>query len=75
MNTYLIENEKSRCCGCAICSFACPTKAIHMDYDDEGFAFPAVDDSLCVKCGKCKAVCPMDVFKKQEEQNAVFFQV
>ncbi|MBQ3548138.1 MAG: Coenzyme F420 hydrogenase/dehydrogenase, beta subunit C-terminal domain [Clostridia bacterium] len=72
MNTYLIENEKSRCCGCAICSFACPTKAIHMDYDDEGFAFPAVDDSLCVKCGKCKAVCPMDVFKKQEEQATAY---
>lgn len=27
--------------------------------DDEGFLYPKVDDSLCIKCKKCISVCPI----------------
>lgn len=72
MNTYLTKNEKSQCCGCAMCAFACPTKAITMTYDNEGFAFPVVDNDLCIHCNKCQTVCPMDVMDKHTEKTAAF---
>ena len=50
-------NEKSVCCGCGACANACPTGAIKMTLDTEGFIYPSVDDSKCCSCGKCKKVC------------------
>lgn len=29
-----------------------------MQNDKEGFAYPAIDDSLCVDCGLCRKTCP-----------------
>lgn len=72
MNNYLIENKKSRCCGCTMCAFACPTKAIQMSYDYEGFAFPVVNSTLCVDCNKCYAVCPMEVTPKNNREITLY---
>ena len=49
----------SLCSGCSACYAACPSKAISMKPDCEGFTYPHVDDSLCVKCGLCERVCPV----------------
>lgn len=51
-------NEKKDCCGCEGCYNVCPTKCISMEYDDEGFKFPRVDDKKCIKCNLCEKVCP-----------------
>ena len=53
----LFENE-NECCGCTACYAVCPQKAIKMEEDKEGFLYPNVDDSLCVKCFLCMKVCP-----------------
>lgn len=50
--------EKARCCGCGACAATCPTNAIQMVYDNEGFSYPDVDSDKCIKCGKCVKVCP-----------------
>jgi len=31
-----------------------------MKPDDEGFLYPFVDQLLCIKCGLCKTVCPIN---------------
>jgi len=72
MNVYLNKNNKTQCCGCGVCAFACPTKAITMAFDSEGFAFPVVDNQLCINCGKCSRVCPMEVSKKHSEDAAAY---
>lgn len=46
-----------RCTGCTACSYVCPTKAISMQEDEEGFCYPAIDESKCISCGKCLRVC------------------
>ncbi len=51
--------QKELCCGCGACEDICPTEAIHMVRDREGFEYPKVNGSRCVDCGRCKAVCPI----------------
>ncbi|MBQ7794388.1 MAG: Coenzyme F420 hydrogenase/dehydrogenase, beta subunit C-terminal domain [Clostridia bacterium] len=52
-----IEALKQECTGCSACKTVCPTGSITMMLDSEGFYFPNVDSSKCVKCGKCETVC------------------
>ena len=72
MNSYLTENKKEFCSGCSLCAFSCPTKALEMQQDFEGFSFPVLNNSLCVNCGKCAKVCPMDVFEKNTDTPKAF---
>ncbi len=46
------------CCGCTACYNICPTHAIEMVSDKEGFAYPVVSKEQCINCLKCSHVCP-----------------
>lgn len=48
-----------RCSGCTACSQACPKRCITMQQDAEGFLYPHIDNTKCIKCGRCKVVCPV----------------
>lgn len=58
MKDNIIVVEKENCYGCHACSNICPTGAITMSTDEEGFYYPVVNDKLCVNCKKCLDVCP-----------------
>lgn len=47
------------CCGCAACENICPTGAIKMQPDQEGFMHPQISNELCCNCYKCEKVCPI----------------
>lgn len=47
------------CCGCTACYNICPTSAIEMVSDKEGFAYPVVLEKQCINCSKCEQVCPL----------------
>ena len=51
--------NKVDCCGCYACYNSCPKKCINMIKDEEGFEYPKVDESKCIKCKKCLNVCPI----------------
>lgn len=57
-NEY-IRRHKNSCCGCHACLNICPTGAIQMQMDQEGFLYPVIDEKKCIKCGQCAAVCQM----------------
>lgn len=59
--------NKEDCCGCGACLNTCPKQAISMKEDECGFLYPMIDESLCVRCGKCKTVC---AFQKKEKSNS-----
>lgn len=50
-------NRKEDCCGCGACAQICPKSCITMSSDNEGFLYPNLDLSICVKCGLCEKVC------------------
>lgn len=52
-----LDGNKKACCGCAACKYICPTNAISMQVDSEGFSYPVVDSSKCVGCNKCIRQC------------------
>ena len=56
-NMYLETKQKKDCNGCGICTIGCPVDAIHMVEDNEGFYYPEIDESKCIKCNKCKNIC------------------
>ena len=49
--------DRSECCGCTACAAICPRRAVTMEADEEGFAYPVIDVALCVRCGKCVEIC------------------
>lgn len=58
-NVYEVSNQ---CHGCVAhpCMEVCPKGAISM-VDGKSF----IDKSKCIKCGKCKAICPYDAISKK----------
>lgn len=51
--------DKKDCCGCEACAQRCPVQCITMTADDEGFLYPSVALSRCIRCGMCEDVCPV----------------
>lgn len=66
-NTYLDNKMKNTCNGCGVCALVCPKKCIKMVEDGEGFLYPEIDESKCIKCNKCRIFCAN--FNNKEEKN------
>lgn len=47
------------CTSCMACYDSCPVGAIHIVTDNEGFYRPRIELNKCIKCGRCKQVCPV----------------
>lgn len=52
-----VFDQKQDCCGCTACSSICPSEAIRMLPDEEGFVYPEIDPDACIDCRLCKDVC------------------
>ena len=57
-NKSIEKLQKEKCSGCSACYPVCPTNAITMEYDEEGFLYPIVIHEKCTNCGLCSKVCP-----------------
>lgn len=53
-----VMQKNSLCCGCGACSSVCPTEAIEIRMNQNGFLAASVNEQKCIRCGKCTAVCP-----------------
>lgn len=49
--------RKDQCYGCLACKEICPTHAIRMEADQEGFLYPITDETACIHCNQCNKVC------------------
>ncbi len=53
------EIRKETCTGCGVCGDICPSKAVSMEVDAEGFLYSVINRDKCLQCGKCADVCPV----------------
>lgn len=60
-----IEDIQSKCTGCGACISICPTNAIRMERNDEGFEVPVIDKEKCIQCGKCLKICHAVQYPKE----------
>lgn len=51
--------EIAQCCGCGSCAAVCPQNCISMVADREGFRYPAIDATKCIRCRLCEKACPI----------------
>lgn len=54
----VLYKEKYECSGCSACYCICPKGAISMIEDEEGFLYPIINETKCIKCYACIRVCP-----------------
>lgn len=59
----VVQNDL--CIGCGICVYACPTKALKMEWDEHGFLIPNLSGT-CDLNGDCLKVCPFNPFPEKE---------
>ncbi len=59
-----IEN----CTGCLSCYNICPTSAIYIVKNKEGFIQPKINSTKCISCFKCSSSCPE---MNDKEQNKI----
>ena len=51
--------DKKDCTGCWACANICYKSCITMKTDKDGFDYPIVNESICIKCKKCINICPI----------------
>lgn len=61
--------NKEDCNGCCACVDGCPTNAISLKTDIEGFWYPEVNNDECTKCGLCIYVCPELHFEELKKND------
>lgn len=57
---YFNTHNDYECSGCFACYSVCTHKAITMVENGEGFLVPRRNMDLCVHCGLCEKVCPVE---------------
>lgn len=51
------SSQFRQCTSCQLCGAVCPTEAIKISLNKDGFYRPYIDDSKCINCGLCVQGC------------------
>ena len=69
----MLEEALKNCNGCHTCYSVCPKQSIRMISNSEGFLYPQIDESLCLKCGLCEKKCPvLNPLQKEDEDTLAY---
>lgn len=64
-----LYKNKADCCACGACASICPKNAISLESDEYGFAYPVINNDLCIQCSQCIKVC---AFQNRDRENTPF---
>lgn len=67
--------NRELCTGCGVCAKKCPTKAIKMEKDLEGFSYPIIDARSCVGCGMCEDICHCNGDRGERTYKKIAYRV
>lgn len=69
-----IYDYKEECTGCGACVNVCPNHCISLQFDEEGFLYPVVNEDACIHCNLCITRCHMKrTYLKKEQGEATFY--
>lgn len=57
------------CTGCSACISICPTKALTMGTDENGFYKPQLNAEMCIDCHKCEKICPLNGLENKNDHT------
>ncbi|MDD6479315.1 MAG: Coenzyme F420 hydrogenase/dehydrogenase, beta subunit C-terminal domain [Oscillospiraceae bacterium] len=64
--------EQKKCVGCFSCVNSCPKGCISMEENSIGHIYPKIKTDICIGCGICKTVCPVNSdLKRKLPQKAL----
>lgn len=66
MSKTVVCIDSHLCCSCGICEGVCPSNAVSMKENTEGFYNPLIDIEKCTNCGLCYEVCPGDKIRDKQ---------
>lgn len=63
----------TNCTGCGACLNVCPKQAIGMQQNEKGFYNPVINEEICIKCGLCNKVCPINNYKSENIEHPTVY--
>lgn len=67
--------SKLKCTGCMACANICPSDAIKVVENEEGFLYTVIDQEKCTKCNLCKKICPANKVYHTKYEAPEFYAV
>ena len=65
--------SKDKCTGCLACYNSCPSKAIKIVQDEQGFWCPEIVVEKCIDCHLCEKMCPpLNEYDRRKEPISVY---
>jgi ferredoxin len=64
---FIITNT---CCGCGACASVCTNQAVKVGLNENGFYESKINNDICIRCEKCRMVCPF-VSSKPKKLDAI----
>lgn len=65
--------SKDLCCGCGICACVCPTNALEIRKNADGFEHYFINSDKCIQCGRCVNICPFKNIQAVSIKNGIKF--
>lgn len=65
--------NRDMCCGCGACAAVCPSEAISIKLNDNGFYHYQLDSGKCTCCGQCIKICPFQTIDGIPIESCVGF--
>lgn len=70
----ITEIGRDECFGCELCANVCSKNAIAFRLDSY-FYYPYIDDSKCIRCGRCFVTCPVIAVKRTKAIDKAYLAV
>lgn len=61
MKQSVFNGNLRQCYGCQACVQICPSNAISLKTNSEGFWYPQIDPKVCSECNLCTSACPAEI--------------
>lgn len=68
-----ILNIGDACTGCSSCVNACPTGAIRIGENHQGFYYPELTPQACIDCKLCERSCPKIITQKYNTPKKAYY--